>query len=78
MKDPKPVGSFERTYASEREELIATAQRVGQSSHVQVENKRKEIQKKSQLVIDAYHQDEEGLNNDEDAFDEKKFAKELR
>lgn len=76
--DPKPLGSFERTYANKKEEEVANVQRVKQSQLAKDIANIKEIREHNQKAVAEFNQPEEGLAPPKEKFDMKLFKKQVK
>ena len=71
--DPKPVGSFERTYKTDYDKKVVDQQRLQQTSLQETIDKRESVIKHNNDVIREYREDEPGLNKEHAKIDVKKF-----
>ena len=65
-EDPKPLGSFERTYANSRDKEVVQAQSTRQSSLYKVQNTIEEVAQHNKALLNEYREEERGLETTED------------
>ena len=77
--DPKPKGSFKRKFANEEAEKVAAEQSFRQTSTHKTREKRREVGRHNEEMLQEFREEEEGLDDDpENKFDEELFEKQVR
>ena len=79
QQDPKPVGSFERDYTTERDRNIANTQSFRLSStYREMTKQNEEVAPHNYQMLQEYRQEEKGLEVEEEKFDEEACRKQVK